>query len=477
MFDIKENIASSPMVFLSRQVNTQDKEVKHVQGRTFQGYRSAYPLSSLMASHEDFSHGPLFSAEDDGRKKRWTPLYTVVQAILMAYDPSASLQDRFENARRSLIEIFSSRRRPGRTYQGFIKAVLGISLSFRRELQKHLCGHHQRVSGDSWRLFGWIPFAADGSRVEVPRTLANERALGRAGRDKTGPQLSLTTLYHVVSGLPWDWRIGAGTESERGHLRAMLSALPLAALLVMDAGFTGYDLLQEILAQGLSFVVRVGANITLLTKLMPEVERIERKGRFVWLWPSSKRDQKPLQLRLIRVKKKNRYSQGFQDVYLVTTVLEPERLSDEAIGILYRRRWGVEVFYRGFKRTLDQHKMRSDSPRQAREELHWAMTALLLLGLMGVEALSSRHIEPTRLSVASALRTVRRGMRTHQTWRYRGDIRILLGKAVKDSYHRRSSKTARDWPHKKNDPPPGTPKIREAKPNEIACAKKVYNAA
>ena len=26
------------------------------------------------------------------------------------------------------------------------------------------------------------------------------------------------------------------------------------------------------------------------------------------------------------------------------------------------RRWGVEVFYRGFKRTLDQHKRRSDAP-------------------------------------------------------------------------------------------------------------------
>jgi len=462
------------MVFLSRQVNTQDKEVKHVQGRTILRYRSAYPLSSVMASHEDFSYGPLFSAADGGREKRWTTQCTVVQAILMAYDPSASLQDRFENARRSLIEMFSHRRRPGKTYQGHVKAVRGISPAFRQQIQGHLRQQHHRVSGDSWRLFDWVPFAADGSRIEVPRTLLNEQALGRVGRDKTGPQLSLTVLYHLISGLPWDWRIGAGTESERSHLRAMLSALPPEALLVMDAGFTGYALLREILAQGLSFVVRVGANITLLTKLMPEVER---QGRFVWLWSSTKRDQEPLKLRLIRVKKKNRYSRERQDVYLVTNVLESERLSDEAISNLYGLRWGVEVFYRSFKRTLDQHKMRSESPRQAREELHWAMTALLLLGLMGVAALSNRHIEPSRLSVASALRTVRRGMRTHQAWRYHGDIRILLGKAVKDSYQRRSRKNARDWPHKKNDPPPGAPKIREAKPNEIDCAKKIYNAA
>ena len=122
--------------------------------------------------------------------------------------------------------------------------------------------------------------------------------------------------------------------------------------------------------------------------------------------------------------------------------------------MFYRLRWGVEVFYRGFKRTLDQHTLRSRSPRQARDELHWALTAMLLLGLMGVEALSSCRIGPSRLSTAAALRMVRQSMQPYRRWRHRSDLRIVLSRAVKDSYHRRRAKTARNWPHKKNDPPP-----------------------
>jgi len=36
---------------------------------------------------------------------------------------------------------------------------------------------------------------------------------------------------------------------------------------------------------------------------------------------------------------------------------------------------------------------------------------------------------------------------------------------------RRRPKQARDWPHKKNDPPCGTPEIRTATPLEIRGAK------
>ena len=137
----------------------------------------------------------------------------------------------------------------------------------------------------------------------------------------------------------------------------------------------------------------------------------------------------------------------------------------------------VEVFYRSFKQTLGHRKLRSRSPELAKEELHWALTALLLLGLMGVDALASKGDAASCLSVATTLRTVRKSMRTNRRWRFRGDIRILLVNAVKDKYKRRGSKKARDWPHKKKESPSGSPKIRPAKPNEIACAKRSYKAA
>ena len=392
----------------------------------------------------------------------------------MAYDPSASLKDRFVNARQCLVEMFPNRLRPGKTYQGFVKALRKIPSRFREQLPLHLCRHHERVAGRSWKMFGWIPFAVDGSRIEVPRTQANQEALGCAGKEKTGPQFLVTLLYHMGSALPWRWKIGAGTNSERGHLQSMLKYLPLGSLLVADAGFTGYDLLKNILSHQLSFLIRVGANVTLLRGLGFE---FERHGNIVWLWPQNKRDQEPLKLRLIRLKAKAKYARNRRDVYLLTNVFDPERLSDKIADKFYRMRWGVELFYRSFKQTLDQHKLRSRAPQQAEEELHWALTAMLLLGLMSVDALVSRGGDPLSLSVAGALRQVRLAMRTPGRWRHRGDLREVLAQAVKDSYKRRGPKKARDWPYKKKESPPGAPKIRPAKPNEIALAKRSYKVA
>lgn len=104
------------------------------------------------------------------------------------------------------------------------------------------------------------------------------------------------------------------------------------------------------------------------------------------------------------------------------------------------------------------------------------MTALLLLGLMSVEAIVGRGRDPLSLSVAQALRVVRRAMGRPQG-RCGSRLGILLAGAVKDEYRRRSSKKAHDWPHKKNDPPPGTPKIRPATKTESLLAQRICVAA
>jgi len=391
----------------------------------------------------------------------------------MIFEEGRNLNDRFLHARQSLVAMFPGDRRPGKTYSGFVKAVRRLGLSAMEKMKAELREHHLRVAGKHAARRGWVAFAGDGSRVEVPRTVANQKAFGCAGKEKTGPQLALTTLYHLGSGLPWDWRIGPGTDAERNHLRAMLGNLPAQALIIADAGFTGYDLLQEIIKSGRSFLIRAGANVTLLTNLLGV--DVEPEGDQVWLWPQDKRNLPPLKLRLIRLRKS---SGSPEEMCLLTDVFDRERLSEETVRMFYRMRWGVELFYRGFKQTLDQHKLRSDAPEQARWELHWALMAHLLLGLMTVEAIVQRGRDPLSMSVAAALRIIRRAMREPQRrWRHRGDLRFLLGEARKDEYVRTSSKKARHWPHKKNESPPGVPKIRPATWNESLRVQRTYAAA
>jgi hypothetical protein len=137
-------------------------------------------------------------------------------------------------------------------------------------------------------------------------------------------------------------------------------------------------------------------------------------------------------------------------------------------------RWGVEVFYRSCKQTLARRKMLSQAPAQAELELKGVVLGLWLLGLMSVSALLGTGRDPLSWSVAQARRQIRQLMRQARgTSRCRQSLVERLAGAQKDSYERKGSKKARNWPHKKREKPPGEPKIRPATVAEVRKAKRL----
>lgn len=416
--------------------------------------------------HESILAGPPFSDRDRRSNTRWTGRFLAFVAILMAWDPAQTLCDRFATARDVLAGMFPSRRRVGRTYQGFIKALFWWSDSLVEKIAAHLRGVIRQTAGAYWTREGFVAFAADGSRVECPRTKANEEALGCGGRKGTGPQFWLTTLWHMGTGLPWAWKIGRSTDAERTHLRSMLQWLPRNALVVADAGFTGYELLRDILSGGRSFLIRVGSNVRLLKEL--GYANIENDGT-VYLWPDrfQKKKKPPLVFRLIVLERKGK------KMYLLTN-LSAEQLSKKQAAILYEMRWGVELFYRSMKQTLSHRKMLSHAPKQARAELSWTLVGLQLLGLLSVDQIIRRRKDPLSWSMAASLRVVRLAMedrKPHESCR--GGFLGALSRAVKDDYKRSSEKKARNWPHKKREKPPGAPQLRKANDTEIKQAQTI----
>jgi hypothetical protein len=386
-------------------------------------------------------------------------------ALLMAWQAGGTLKDRFEACWQVVAGMYPTRRRGGHTYEGFMGALRRQSRRLLKIVLPALRQAVKTVAGRYWQIEGWTVMGVDGSRIDCPRTAANQEAFGCAGRDKTGPQQFVTTVLHVGSGLIWDWRRGGGKEAERNHLRAMIASLPLGALLLADAGFTGYELLKELIASGRSFVIRAGANVRLLTKLGYAVREYEG---IVYLWPQDKRRQEPLVLRLAVV------HDGRKAVYLLTNVLKESALSDHQVAQMYKRRWGIEVFYRSLKQTMERRKMLSGSPHNASVELDWAMTGLWMLGLLTIERMVRRHISPACWSVAGSLRVIRRVMSgrgsrqaTKKLW--------ALSRALKDRYRRQGPKTARDWPAKKKQSPPEQPKLRMANRQEKQQAQRLKN--
>jgi len=423
---------------------------------------------SLLAAINRFLPRRIFaSSGSEAPHVRWSERLLVLCILCMTWDVSATLADRFESARRCVVKMFSGRRRPGRTYQGFIAAMASVSEPLLTKLADHLRGEVRRVAADHccWQHKGFVPIGADGSKVECPKTAANEQAFGCAGKKRSTPQQFITTLLHLGTGLVWAFVTGPARSSERAHLRQMLCTLPERSLLIADAGFTGYDLLEAILSGGKDLLIRVGSNVRLLTQLGFAVEE---RGQTVYLWPEGHRKTRPpLVLRLITlIDGRNRR------MHLLSSVLDETRMSDDAACEFYTMRWGVELYYRALKQTMARRKLAGDAPATARMELNWAMMGLWLLCLMGVAAIVEAKQDPRRLSVAAALRRVRRAMRGDPTRRAGGaGLTRQLSGAVSDPYQRKTSKRARDWAHKKKPKPIGDPRARKAKRSEVLLAK------
>jgi hypothetical protein len=357
---------------------------------------------------------------------------------------------------------FGSRRRPGRTYTGFIAALAKVSDTLLATVTTHLRQRVQDTAGDMWMIAGFIVFGFDGSKINCPMTKANEDGLGLASREKSWPQLLLTMMFHVGTSLPWAFARDGAKGSERSHLIQMLCSLSKAAktMVVADAGLTGYDVLTAVLGAGHSFILRVGANVKLLTDLGYAVREFDG---LVYLWPDEKQKKnlEPLVLRLVTlIDGRNR------KMHLLTNILDCSVLSDKMASEIYTRRWLVELMYRSLKQTMARRKMLSDSPRHAEVELDWSVTGMWVLALMNHEAIGATD----RPSVAAALRAVRAAMAGR-----RGSLRTRLEKAVQDKYSRTGSKKARHWPHKKKEKPPGSPKARKATEAEITLAKELLN--
>lgn len=417
----------------------------------------------------------------------WTPLSLAFVAILWAWSDEKTLGERFTTARKIIIRCFPGQPEPAGTYQAFLKLLRKWTEPLREALATGFRQRMPQLLARVWKVAGWEVFAADGSRVDVPRTRKNEERYSpksklsreaqkrrcqrrrqrsqQAARQRKAnvPRIWITTLWHVGSGLPFDWRCGPSDSSERAHLTAMLASLPAGSLVTADAGFVGYEFWKSVLDAGHQLLVRVGSNVTLLTKLgYPR----ERDG-IVYLWPdrAAKKGLPPLMLRLVVV------TTGQHPIYLVTSVLDRRKLSDKQVVEVYRRRWGIEVFYRHCKQTFERRKLRSRNPDNAMVELHWSVIGMWAMGLHSHHRLVGQGILPERISFANVWRAYRRPMREYKSIPDRGEsLTEWLDRAILDSYER-TDKSSRDYPRKKQEKSAGPPVIQEATQTQVALAK------
>lgn len=467
--------------------------------------------SDIVVNHQtikqavDFLLAPAVFASMKARSNAsWKPRMLAVAALLWATSGLTNLTDRFEQARKIVGKVFRWQPAPGATYQGFMKMLRKWHAQLQMAIIPHIRVQMKEVLPGQWEIAGYVVFAGDGSRIELSRTESLEDAFspkrkknekkkqkrrkGKRGRGRAknsakrkaakkqsaesmakkadSPQMWLTLLWHVGTGLPWAWRTGPSDSSEREHLQEMLAEMPENSLITADAGFIGYDFWSSVLNARHNFVIRVGANVRLIRNLGYAREY----DHTVSLWPdkAAKKNQPPLVLRLIEV------HDGKHPMYLVTNLTKTQ-LSDQQAATIYAARWGIELFFRTFKQTFGCRKLRSRSAANAELELDWSLLGLWCVCLLGQRELAENGEDPAWLSAAATIKAFQTTLREYRVRPEHSEDSLWekLRIAVLDGYERASSKTSRNYPRKKKRKRIGAPKITRASKQQIIAAEEL----
>lgn len=431
---------------------------------------------------------------------KWLPKCLVWLALIWAWSESRHVTDAYTEAVQCCQDMF--RFFVPQTYQGFMGALVKWTSTLMKILLPVLHEKMEEIGGKFWRIDGWVPIAFDGSRSTAPRSIANEQALcaKNFGKGKTAkyrkkktkgmrrrknekqkpqpqePQAWITMMWHMGLRLPWMWRLGPSNSSERGHVIEMIEQGKYSKMTLFcgDAGFVGFPLWSAIVERGGHFLVRVGANVSLLVE---SADYQLGKNGVVLCWPRTMQStQLPLRLRLVQVRI------GKTRVYLLTSVLDPKKLTISQMVKFYKMRWGIEVEFRGLKQTLDRAKLRCRNDQRVFVELHWSILAMAVAELVALQVQLAQRSQkqrqdpttpdPAKRSLANTLRAIRRCLRRpHEIPDPHKQLTTLLREAVTDSYLRKSSKRARYRPPNPDKKPLGQPAVRQltAKERKTLC--------
>jgi DDE family transposase len=410
------------------------------------------------------------------RKARWNLHRLTFVLLALTWCTGDSLPECFETARAWYVASYQSRKRPGTTCPGFLKALSGIPLPVLRALAEGVRRRLFTLFGERLRYRGWHPFGCDGSRKECPRSVELEQRMGEAGKKDSAPTLWLTTIVQLRHGLLWSWRLGKGNASEQRHLIHLLATLPVRSLLVTDAGYIGYELFAAMATAHVRYLIRMSSRATLYT----EDRQPLKKGRqgLVWYWPgwAQKAELPPIRARLLRVAGKN------ADVWLLTDVLDSQELSHAAAAQFYRWRWRNEGLFRTYKRTISGVKFRARTVAQVHREAEGSLLAVQLLLAHAVWELRHQgEPEERRVSARQVLVLIRQDIiirvGTYLGPRQRQSYAARLERAVRRERARSSPKTARVWPRRKPHKAPKPPKIRRMTRELKAQADKMFQTS
>jgi hypothetical protein len=239
--------------------------------------------------------------------------------------------------------------------------------------------------------------AVDGTELSALAQLADRMIQGR--------DVKLHAHFEPLAGVPVDVDLTAAGAGEIENLRGRL--LP-ERVYVQDRGYACFELFQAIIDVRSHFVCRLRDNsVYELVQERPLSAAARAAGivsdQIVWLGCAEKRDELKQPVRLLRIAcKPHRKRTGHtgrggpeqgESLLIATDLLD---LPAEVVGLVFRQRWTVELFFRFFKHVLGCRHLLSHRANGIEIQVYVAIIVCMLIALWTGRKPTLRTVEMIR---------------------------------------------------------------------------------
>ena len=247
--------------------------------------------------------------------------------------------------------------------------------------------------------------------VDGTEVSALAKLVGHLGEGKDGTanrKVTLHTHFEPLKGVPVHMDVTKAADSEVENLLRKL--LP-GRVYVDDRGYACFRLFQGIIDVGSHFVCRLRDNsVYEVVEERPLTEADRAAGvvsdRVVWLGCPGKRGELKQKLRVIKVactphrKRMHTGRGGPQQGEFLLIATDLMGLPAEVIALIYRCRWGVEIFFRFYKHVLGCRHLLSHREQGIRIQVYVAIIACMLIALWTGRKPTLRTVEMLRFYFA-----------------------------------------------------------------------------
>ena len=264
-------------------------------------------------------------------------------------------------------------------------------------------------------LYGGRPvFLIDGSTVSMPDEPELVKTFGYANT-KHGlsrfPVARLTFLVRAGVQAVCDYKIGHYRTGEDAQFNQMWSKIPNGAICLFDKKFCSFYNLAKLRQRRISIISPLHQKRDPY-KLIKAGKRIGPNQWIVRLYlaPQLRKryndDSLPRYIRVRLIRVKFRRNGKLKQIWLVTTLLDPQVYSRSSIVKLYRQRWEIETRIGSLKTTLQMNVLQSKKARNVHSEVAATVLAHNLVWTLIHQAARQTQIQADRISFLGAVRTV-----------------------------------------------------------------------